>query len=54
MHDLAVLLHEEREEELLRELSDEDLERAGGGLSVGLKCISPDPEHPVDCDIDVL
>lgn len=52
MDDLAVLLHEEREEELLRELGEEELDRASGGLSVGIKCISPDPEHPVNCDID--
>ncbi len=50
MYDMTIALQERHEEEMLRELAEEDIERVSGGYTAGLKCIWPDPDYPINCD----
>ena len=50
MHDVTIALQEQREEEMLRELAEDDIDRVSGGYTAELKCIWPDPDHPINCD----
>ncbi|RMG81160.1 MAG: hypothetical protein D6712_16830 [Chloroflexi bacterium] len=56
MCDLVVLLQEQREEEILRELSEREFVQvsggSGGAATACLNHINPDPLNPIDCDLD--